>query len=51
METLGSFSLYNWLVPGRERLPYGENRAQSYNISLNNIPAMFELHKISSGNP
>jgi lysophospholipase L1-like esterase len=47
MEALGRVSLYNILLPGRERLPYGENPAQSYNISLYNIPAMFASHVIS----
>jgi lysophospholipase L1-like esterase len=47
METLGKLSLYNGLLPGRERLPYGENPAQSYNLSLYNIPAMFASHEIS----
>jgi hypothetical protein len=28
LETLGRVSLYNWLLPGRERLPYGENPGQ-----------------------
>ncbi len=47
METLGSLSLYNHLLPGRERLPYGENSDQSYNLSLNNIPAMLASHVVS----
>jgi hypothetical protein len=47
MEALGRLSLYNWLLPGRERLPYGEQIEQSYNLSLNNIPAMFASHTIS----
>lgn len=44
---LGAFSLYNSLLPGRERLPYGEDSAESYNLSLNNLPAMFASHKLS----
>ncbi|MFN2136273.1 MAG: hypothetical protein ACK2UK_09985 [Candidatus Promineifilaceae bacterium] len=40
-ETLGGLSLYNRLLPGRLRLPYGENSALSYNLSLYNLPAMF----------
>ncbi|MFZ0547628.1 MAG: hypothetical protein WAM60_19430, partial [Candidatus Promineifilaceae bacterium] len=36
-ETVGRFSLYNAVLPGRLRLPYGENSAESYNLSLNNI--------------
>ena len=47
METLGQLSLYNSIVPGRLRLPYGENPAESYNLSLNNIPAMFASHVVS----
>lgn len=42
-----SLSLYNHLYPGRERLPYGENPAESYNLSLNSIPAMFASHRLS----
>ena len=48
LESLGSVSFYNWLIPGRDRLPYGENSAESYNLSLYNIPAMINSHKISS---
>lgn len=47
MEALGRLSLYNWLLPGRARLPYGEQIEQSYNLSLNNIPAMFASHAVS----
>lgn len=47
LSTLGRLSLYNTLLPGRDRLPYGENPAQSYTISLNNIPAMFASHSVS----
>ena len=44
---IGRFSLYNNLLPGRERLPYGENSADSYNLSLNNLPAMLNSHIIT----
>jgi hypothetical protein len=47
LEALGRVSLYNGLLPGRERLPYGENSAQSYSLSTNNIPAMFASHVIA----
>lgn len=47
METLGRLSLYNGILTGRERLPYGEVPAESYNLSLYNIPAMFASHAIS----
>ena len=46
-ESIGRISLYNTLLPGRLRLPYGENPAESYNLSLNNIPAMFASHVIT----
>ncbi len=47
LESLGRVSLYNVILPGRERLPYGENPAQSYNLSLNNLPAMLASHTVS----
>ncbi len=46
-ESYGRFSLYNRIWPGRERLPYGENRAESYNLSLNNLPAMFASQQLA----
>jgi hypothetical protein len=47
VEGVGRISLYNLVIPGRERLPYGENTAESYNLTLNNIPSMFASHVIS----
>jgi hypothetical protein len=47
MEALGHVSLYNVVLPGRERLPYGEDSAKSYNLSTYNIPAMFASHVIA----
>src|ERR1043165_6353201 len=47
---LGRISAYNVLVPGRDRLPYGENPDQSYNLSLLNLDAMFASH-IIAGTP
>jgi hypothetical protein len=47
---LGRFSAYNLLTPGRDRLPYGENPDQSYNLSLLNLDAMFASH-IIAGTP
>jgi len=43
---VGSFSLYNVIYPGRERLPFGENPQQSYNLSLFDLDAMFASHVI-----
>ena len=47
LDALGTLSLYNTLLPGRERLPYGEQPAQSYNLSLYNIPAMMASHTLA----
>ncbi len=41
---VGRFSLYNSLFTGRERLPFGENPKQSYNLSLFDLNAMFASH-------
>lgn len=46
---LGQISLYNRLFPGRERFPFGENSAQSYNLSLFDLNAMFASHVVESG--
>lgn len=43
---IGRVSIYNWLVPGRDRLPYWESN-ESYNLGLNSLEAMFSSHKIS----
>lgn len=47
MPALGKLSIYNALVPGRVRLPYGENPAVAYNLSLYNLPAMFASHELA----
>jgi hypothetical protein len=43
---INQLTIYNWLVPGRDRLPYGKT-AESYNLSLNSLEAMFASHKLS----
>jgi hypothetical protein len=45
-------SLYNNLVPGRQRFPFGEAPQQAYNFSLYDLDAMFSSHEVSalSGN-
>ena len=45
---LGRISLYNQLFPGRLRFPFGENPAQSYNLSLFNLDAMFASHELAA---
>lgn len=47
LSALGRLPLYNTVLDGRERLPYGENPADSYNLSLNNLNAMFASHVVS----
>jgi hypothetical protein len=39
-------SVYNRIVPGRERLPFGENPAQAYNLSLFSLEGMIASHEI-----
>ena len=34
---IGRLSLYNHLYPGRERFPFGESPATSYNLSIYNL--------------
>jgi hypothetical protein len=46
---LGKWTIYNSLVPGRERFPFGE-APQAYNRSLFDLDAMFASH-ILDGTP
>lgn len=48
MKALGQISLYNVLIPGRQRFPFGENPARSYNLSLYNLDAMFASLQINA---
>lgn len=45
---IGKLSLYNIAFDGRYRLPFGENSAASYNLSLYNLDAMLASHEISA---
>jgi hypothetical protein len=44
---LGRLSAYNFLLPGRSRLPYGENPDRAYNLSLFQLDAMFASHEVA----
>lgn len=44
--TLGRFSLYNHLFPGRTRLPYSDDPTLSYSLTVNQLDAMFASHVI-----
>jgi len=45
---LSELTFYNSLLPGRERLPYSDNPADTYNISLHRIEGMYASHVIGS---
>jgi hypothetical protein len=47
MPALGRLTLYNWLLPGRERLPYGDDPTRSNNLNLYSLEAMFASHKLA----
>ena len=51
LPALGRVSAYNVLWRGRERLPYGENPAAAYNLSLYQIDAMFASHALDGADP
>jgi len=44
----GGISFYNSVFPGRERLPFGENPDESFNLTLTNLDAMIASHKLSN---
>jgi hypothetical protein len=44
---IGNLSGYNYIFPGRTRFPFGENPGQAYNLTMNNINAMFASHEVS----
>lgn len=46
LPALGRISAYNWLFPGRERFPFGEDPEAAYNFSLYSFEAMFASHRI-----
>jgi hypothetical protein len=48
---LGKISAYNLLLPGRERLPFGEVPDKAYNLSLYQLDAMFRSHIIATHKP
>lgn len=50
LPALGKLSLYNNLLPGRVRLPYGDDPARAYNMNLYNLEAMFASH-VLAGKP
>lgn len=47
LPAIGRASLYNWLLPGRLRLPYGDDPQRSYNLNLYSLEAMFASHVVA----
>jgi hypothetical protein len=50
LPAIGRISLYNTVLPGRHRLPFGEN-PESYNLSLFQLEAMFASHEAAVPRP
>jgi len=46
MPVIARLSVYNWLVPGRERLPYAEHPDREYSVTVNSLDVMFASHEI-----
>ncbi len=46
---LGQVTGYNWLFPGRKRLPFGENPTRSYNLNTYNLDTLFSTQEINHG--
>lgn len=44
---LGRLSLYNSFVPGRLRLPYADDPARAFNVSVTQLEALFRSHVLS----
>ncbi len=47
MKLIDHLTVYNVLVPGRERLPFGEYPDESYNISIVALDQMLASHEIA----
>src|SRR5207247_5293074 len=47
LNLLNRLTIYNTLVPGRLRLPFGEYPDESYNISILNLDQMLASHEIA----
>ena len=43
---LDKVSLYNFIFPGRLRFPFGEDPQVSYNLTINDLDAMFASHQV-----
>ena len=50
-DVVAGWSLYNRVFPGRLRLPYGDDPARSYNVSVTNLNALFRSHVLDGSAP
>jgi hypothetical protein len=46
---ISRLSVYNHLVAGRDRLPFGDTPAKSYNFTVSDLGMMFSTHRITAG--
>ncbi len=44
---IGKLSIYNAIVPGRSRLPFGSDPEQSYNLTISQLDVMIASHEIA----
>jgi len=44
---IGKLSVYNAIVPGRTRLPYGSDPERSYNLTISQLDVMLASHEIA----
>jgi len=47
LDLLNQISIYNWLVPGRARLPFADYPESSFNLTLNSLDQMIVSHQIA----
>ena len=45
---LGGLTLYNAIYPGRQRLPYGDDPELSFNLTVNQLDALFASHVVDA---
>ena len=45
--TLGRWSVYNSVFPGRLRFPYADDSARSYSVSVMDLEALFHSHDVA----
>ncbi len=43
---INQLTIYNTIVPGRERFPYADNPTEVYNLSIGNIDGIFSAHRL-----